>query len=68
MTVADIIFGILIAAPTIVSFITLSEVLTAKRLILESIEKQNRALAAIMESQIVIHKVIAPDNAKEERQ
>lgn len=51
MTIADFIFGILIATPIIVSIITLSELLSAKRLIIEHLEIQNRSLATIMEAQ-----------------
>lgn len=50
MTGADIIFGILIAAPIILNIITLSELLSAKRLIIEHLEIQNRSLATIMET------------------
>lgn len=62
MTIADIIFGILIAAPIIVSIITLSEMLTFKRIVLESIDIQSRALAAIMETLIHIHRDTATAN------
>lgn len=54
MTIADIIFGILIAAPIIVSIITLAEVLAAKRFMNEEFRRQNSALAAIMETLIRI--------------
>lgn len=53
MTIADIIFGILIAAPIIVSIITLSELLTFRRLVLKSIVTQNSALSTIMDAQRV---------------
>lgn len=62
MEIADIICGILIAAPIVVNVITLSELLTVKRLMNEHFAVQNKALEAIMESQIVIHKGISTTN------
>lgn len=53
MTVADIIFGILIAAPIILNIITLAELLTFRRLVLESLDTQNRALSTLMDAQRV---------------
>ena len=53
MTVADIIFGILIAAPIIVSIITLSEVLAFKRLMLKYLNTQNRAISTLIDAQRV---------------
>lgn len=53
MTIADIIFGILIAAPTILCIITLAELLTFKRLVLKHLDTQNRALSTLIDAQRV---------------